>query len=109
MTFLIDNQLPPRLAQYLTLAGYQSIHVSTVGIDSSDDRTVREYARANQFVVISKDLDFVNLTNQDPIGPPLVWVRLGNCRTPELFAAFDRSLIALVNSISAGQRIFELR
>jgi len=60
-------------------------------------------------VIVSKDLDFFHLSGADPNGPPFVWVRLGNCRNAALFAAFDSILPQLLQAISAGTKIVEVR
>ena len=106
---MIDNQLPPALARHLTTRGYPANHVADVGLDAADDRTIWAYAASNTCVVVSKDEDYFYLAVGDPSGPQLVWVRLGNCRTPVLSAAFDRMLPAIVAALSTGQQIVELR
>ena len=83
--------------------------MAEVGLDAADDRTIRSYAAANGHVIVSKDEDFFYLAVNDPTGPQLVWVRLGNCRTPVFLAAFDRVLPMLIASLQAGQNVVELR
>ena len=39
------------------------------------------YAKANDFVIVSKDSDFVDLSVLEGAPPKVVWVRLGNCTT----------------------------
>ena len=106
---MIDNRLPPALALHLTTRGYLASHVADVVLDAADDRTIWAYAVSNACVVVNKDEDFFYLAVGDPSGPQLVWVRLGNCRTSVLLAAFDRVLPALVAAPIAGQQIVELR
>ena len=109
MKFFVDNQLPPALARHFQARGYPASHVEDVGLGAADDRTIRAYAQANGFVIVSKDQDFVYLTLADPSGPPLLWVRMGNCRTSQLLTTVDRLLPILVNALNAGQHIVELR
>ena len=109
MKFLIDNQLPPALARHFQLRGYSASHVEDVGLGAADDRAIRAYAQLHDFVIVSKDQDFVYLTLSDPTGPPLLWVRLGNCRTPLLLTIVDRLLPSSITALNAGQNIIELR
>ena len=109
MTFLIDNQLPAALARHLESLGHTARHVGEVGMDTSDDRAIRAYAASTGAVIVSKDEDFFHLAVADPSGPQLIWVRLGNCRTPALIRAFDRVLSAAVAAIEGGQAIVEIR
>ena len=109
MTFLVDNQLPPLLVRYLQSRGHTAGHVADAGLNTADDRAVRAHAALIGAVIVSKDEDFFHLAVADPAGPPLVWVRLGNCRTPALLATFDQHLDAIVAALSGGQSVIELR
>jgi predicted nuclease of predicted toxin-antitoxin system len=40
MRFMIDNQLPARLAGYLRGRGHQCVHVADIGMDDSHDAEV---------------------------------------------------------------------
>jgi predicted nuclease of predicted toxin-antitoxin system len=42
--FLIDAQLPPKLAQALIEAGYIAEHVEDVGLRNGNDAAIWEYA-----------------------------------------------------------------
>jgi len=78
--FLVDNQLPPSLARFISQdLQAEALHVTEIGMRDSADAAVWSYAAENNFVVISKDDDFVTLYSQTP-SASLLWVRLGNCR-----------------------------
>ena len=103
MKYLIDNQLPPALAQHLRANGLESMHVADVALDQETDRQIWQFAAVNGYVIVSKDDDFLLLAGADPKGPPFVWVRLGNCRNASLLAAFDRILPSLIQSLADGE------
>lgn len=44
MRFLVDAQLPPALARFLSDAGYEAEHVYDIGMDAASDRTIWNYA-----------------------------------------------------------------
>jgi predicted nuclease of predicted toxin-antitoxin system len=56
--FLIDNQLPPALANWLISHGHEALHVLDVGLADAKDEKIREYAAANSLALITKDEDF---------------------------------------------------
>lgn len=109
MKYLIDNQLPPALAQHLRAQGLECVHVADLALDQATDREIWKYAAANGYAVVSKDEDFLHLANADPTGPSFVWVRLGNCRKAALLAAFDRVLVSLIQSLGEGNKVVEVR
>jgi predicted nuclease of predicted toxin-antitoxin system len=109
MTYLIDNQLPIALAQHLQSHGLNASHVADYGLDRACDREIWSYAKLNQCVIVSKDEDFFHFSGADSTGPPVVWVRMGNCRNVALFAAFDQVIPQLIQAIAAGVRVVEIR
>ena len=58
MRFLIDAQLPPALARWLTSKGQEAQHVADVGLASALDKEIWNYALAAGAVIVSKDDGF---------------------------------------------------
>jgi predicted nuclease of predicted toxin-antitoxin system len=107
--FLIDNQLPESLANYLCSKGHDSLHVLNVGLDSAKDAAICKYAAEHAMVIVTKDQDFSRQAIQ-PLAPiQVVWVRLGNCRKSVLLAAFESLLPAIMAALEAGDRLVEIR
>ena len=109
MKFLVDNQLPPALAQYLRKRDFDCQHVLDVGLAESLDSEICRYAEAQDRIIVSKDEDFLYLAAQPLSKIRLLWVRLGNCRTAALLAAFDRLWPLIESSLKNGDRIVEIR
>jgi predicted nuclease of predicted toxin-antitoxin system len=55
---LVDMSLSPRWVETLRLAGHEATHWSTVGVLTAPDRAIMQFARENDFVVVTHDLDF---------------------------------------------------
>jgi predicted nuclease of predicted toxin-antitoxin system len=58
--FLIDENLPLKLVDLLAQYGYDSLHVKRLDIKSSDDPVILEFAKQNNYILITRDLDFSN-------------------------------------------------
>ncbi len=58
MKLLFDENLSPRLATLLEEQYPGSIHVRDVGLASSTDREVWDYAKEYEFGIVSRDSDF---------------------------------------------------
>jgi predicted nuclease of predicted toxin-antitoxin system len=74
--FLLDENVPYRLTFTPSLP---IIHSSDLG-QSSSDTSLWEYARKNEYVIVTKDADF---TNRIMLSSPPRWVvhlRIGNMR-----------------------------
>jgi predicted nuclease of predicted toxin-antitoxin system len=84
MKLLLDENLAPRLAKSLANLYPGSRHVADCGLKQSSDLDVWEYARANGFVIASKDSDFEQRSLLRGHPPKVIWLRLGNCSTREI-------------------------
>lgn len=58
MKVLLDMNLSPSLVPFLTSAGVEAVHWSTVGDPRAEDRALMHWARSNGCVVFTNDLDF---------------------------------------------------
>jgi predicted nuclease of predicted toxin-antitoxin system len=58
MKLLIDMNLTPDWAPYLSEAGFQSVHWSSVGLNSASDAQIIAYAQSEGYVIFTRDLDF---------------------------------------------------
>ena len=84
MKLLLDENLPARLVSFLTAEVPGSTHVSEVGLSSSDDEELWRYAREHGFTLISKDVDFHQMSFLRGFPPKVVWIRRGNCSVQEI-------------------------
>lgn len=78
MKLLLDQHLSRTLVPLLEPLYPETSHVSLHGLDRSDDATVWEFARANGFVIATKDEDFQMLSFARGHPPKVVWLRSGN-------------------------------
>lgn len=84
MRLLFDQNLSPRLVARLANDYPGAAHVSDFGLDTADDRTVWDYARANGFMIVSKDVDFSEMSLLLGFPPKVIWIQRGNCSTQEI-------------------------
>ncbi len=81
MRLLFDQNLAPNLVQKLADVFPGSTHVFLIGLDCEDDRIVRKYAGENNFVIVTKDSDYSDLSTRLGYPPKVIWIRRGNCST----------------------------
>lgn len=84
MKLLFDQNLSPRLVQRLSDLYAGSAHVSVLGLGQATDHEVWEYARSHDFVIVSKDTDFSEMSVVRGYPPKVVWIRRGNCSTRDI-------------------------
>jgi predicted nuclease of predicted toxin-antitoxin system len=79
MKILIDMNLSPDWVEFLNQAGHDAIHWSSVGNASDDDPTILRWARQDNRLLFTHDLDFgtlLALTQAE--SPSVVQVRAQN-------------------------------
>ena len=85
LRFLVDNALPPRLADLLLAAGHDACHVRAYGMQAATDEAILARAFEEDRIVISADSDFgVILAVQGATRPSFILFR-----EPDLRAASD--------------------
>ena len=108
MRFLVDNQLPPSLARWLRDRGHDAEHVFESGLHLFYDRALWSCTLTYDRIDVSKDEDFLYLTNQPGDAGRFLWGRLGNCRNDALIAAFSSSFDTIAVAFDAGQSVVAL-
>jgi len=81
---LFDQNVSPSLVRRLADLFPASRHVFDLGLHEVDDAVLWQFARENGFVVVSKDVDFSEISMIYGFPPKLVWLRLGNCSTHDI-------------------------
>jgi predicted nuclease of predicted toxin-antitoxin system len=100
MKFLIDAQLPKKLALYLDTLGYDAIHTLNLpNQNKSKDSELNEISIEQKRVIISKDRDFVEslLISNKPY--KLLYINTGNITNKELQSLVDKNLNMLVDAL----------
>ncbi|MBB34191.1 MAG: hypothetical protein CME88_05035 [Hirschia sp.] len=82
--FLIDENLSWRLVRLIEQEFPDCRHLSSCGLMTARDEDVWAYAKANGFVLLSKDDDMQELVERHGAPPKLVWLKLGNVSTSQI-------------------------
>ena len=86
MKLLFDQNLPPRLPHSLSVEFPDSAHVRDEGLARASDEEIWRYAAENEFTVVSKDTDFMQMSFVFGAPPKVICIRRGNCSTVEIEA-----------------------
>ena len=104
MKFIVDAQLPRRLVSRLRESGFEAIHTLDLPMGNrTPDSLINDLSIREQYIVITKDADFVNtfLLHHKPY--KLLLVSTGNIRNKELETLF----LANMEKIAKGFEMFD--
>jgi predicted nuclease of predicted toxin-antitoxin system len=76
MKILVDMNLSPEWIAVFKRVGWEAVHWSTIGDLQAKDSTIMEWARSNDYVVFTHDLDFgaiLAVTHAE--GPSVIQIR----------------------------------
>jgi predicted nuclease of predicted toxin-antitoxin system len=101
MKFIVDAQLPRRLARFLQESGYDAIHTLDLPQqNATPDSNINQFSIAQERIVITKDSDFVDsfLTIKQPY--KLLLITTGNIKNSELETLFANYLSQIIDLLS---------
>lgn len=96
MKLLLDENLSDRIIQSIVDLYPNSEHVKTLGLLNTDDAVIWEYAKANEFVIVSKDADFHQRSLLYGYPPKFVYLRIGNCSTAQVIQILRSNLDTII-------------
>jgi predicted nuclease of predicted toxin-antitoxin system len=81
---LFDQNLSPRLVDRLADIYPNSVHVFSLGLGDAMDIDIWEFARDNDYMIVTKDADFSEFGIIKGFPPKIIWIRRGNCSTQDI-------------------------
>jgi len=81
MKLLFDQNISFRLLKQIADDYPEAIQVKEVGLENSSDSEIWEFARKNNFNIVTFDSDFYDLSVIKGIPPKIIWLRIGNTST----------------------------
>ena len=84
MKLLLDENISDRIVNRIIDLYPDSDHVKTLALTNTDDGIIWEYAKANDFVIVSKDSDIHQRSLLYGHPPKFIYLRIGNSPTSEI-------------------------
>jgi len=100
MKLLFDHNLSPRLVRRLADLYPDSSHVFLIGLDCASDLTVWMYAQTHNYIIVTKDSDFSDISVLRGFPPKVIWMRLGNCTASDVEQSLRNGYAAIDTFVS---------
>lgn len=101
MKLLFDENLSFKLVAKLADIFPDAIHARD--LLARDDVNIWQFAKENQYVIITKDADFNDLSSLYDFPPFVVWLRTGNCKLTDMENILRTNSIKIRELISQQQ------
>ena len=99
MKFLVDAQLPYRLANFLRRAGYDVLHTMDLPMaNKTPDSVIESISLDEKRILITKDEDFVNSFTLFKKPYKLLLVSTGNITNTALLSLFENNIADLLKA-----------
>jgi predicted nuclease of predicted toxin-antitoxin system len=103
LKFIIDTQLPPKLARFLRDKGYPTIHTSYYSNGHLlGDSVIIDIAIRENRIIITKDSDFLDNFLLNGVPPKVLMLQFGNIKNSELVSLLDIELVQIIDIFSKG-------
>ncbi len=96
MKLLLDQNISYRLVKKIEQKFPGTLHVGKVGLINKTDIEIWEYARKEDYIIVTFDSDFFDFSLTKGQPPKLIWIRSGNTTTNNI----DRLLTEKADQIS---------
>ena len=109
MNFLCDVHIAYKVKNFLISQGHHAVHANDLPQKSeTKDRDICAHADAEDFIVITKDADFIDFYLVKHSPKKIIKINLGNIATVELIALLSDLLSQLQKIMTRKQFLIEI-
>ena len=84
MKLLFDQNISFRIIKEVISFFPESEQVRGLGLENVSDSEIWEFAKANNFTIVTFDADFSDIANIKGNPPKIIWLRTGNTTTKNI-------------------------
>jgi predicted nuclease of predicted toxin-antitoxin system len=100
---LFDQNISPKIVQHLSSEFPGAKQVRHVGLEDASDLQIFEFARQNDFCIVTFDSDFVDLNVVKGIPPKIIWIKTGNLTTKAVAELLNRNIELIRRFLASDQ------
>jgi predicted nuclease of predicted toxin-antitoxin system len=92
LKLLFDQNISPKIIKQLDGIFLEAKQVRHVGLEDASDAAIFDFAKANDFAIVTFDSDFVDLNVIRGIPPKIIWLKTGNMSTKAIALLLSRNI-----------------
>ncbi len=99
--WLLDEQLPLLLVYWLKKDGSEALHANDLPLaDRTTDYHIASWAQMHDYIVVSRDIDFIDLYFRKGVPKRLLFLDVGNMTKHRLIEIFERHYVRIKTLIT---------
>jgi predicted nuclease of predicted toxin-antitoxin system len=100
---LFDQNISFRIISKISHNFPEARQVLELGIENYSDQEILEFAKENQYTIITFDADFYDLSTLKESPPKLIWLRFGNIKTDFIANKLNSKHLLIKDFINARE------
>ncbi len=84
MRYLFDQNISHRILQLIPDTDSESTSIKNEGLINATDKEIWEFAKINNYIIVTQDSDFNDLNSLYGFPPKIIWIRTGNLKTQSI-------------------------
>lgn len=89
MKLLFDQNISFRVIGKISAQYQKAKQVRQLKLENASDFEIWQYAKKNNFTIVTFDADFYDLANLKGHPPKIIWLRIGNTTTDNIAKLFN--------------------
>ncbi len=104
MKLLLDENLSRRVVPFIQDAFPESTQVALLGMENCPDKDIWHYAKAHDYVIVTKDSDFYEMSLLYGQPPKIIWLKIGNQTKAATIRALTEKSVEIERLLTAENK-----
>ncbi len=106
MKLLFDQNISFRIIRKIENLFPGSMQTKQLNLDKSSDIAIWEYAKSNDFCIVTFDSDFIDISVLKGFPPRIIWLRMGNTSTDSIATTMINKQVAIIEFFASTDSAF---
>ena len=103
---LFDQNISFRIIKRIEDIFPGSKSVRELVLDNPHDFDIWKFAKLNNYIIVTFDSDFIDLSNLKGFPPKIIWLRIGNTSTKNIAARLRLERNKIIEFLNSGENAF---
>ena len=103
MKLLLDENISFRIVRSIVSTFPDSIHIGNEGIVVKEDFEIFDFAKVNNFTIVTFDEDFYEIQPLKGYPPKIIWLRFGNSNNLRVISKLLENQLTIISFLTDSE------